>query len=111
MALPGTAAVVAHCRIAFLPLSLSRLSQSIGRKMEIGALEAKNTLGSLLDRVEKGEEIIITRRGKPVARLAPVRADKDRSAAIAAAKELLELSKGATLGGLNIKDLIEEGRP
>ena len=42
--------------------------------MEIGAFEAKNTLGSLLDRVEKGEEIIITRRGKPVARLAPVRA-------------------------------------
>lgn len=38
---------------------------------EIGAFEAKNTLGTLLDRVEHGEEIIITRHGKPVARLLP----------------------------------------
>ena len=39
--------------------------------MEIGAFEAKNKLGMLLDRVESGEEIIITRHGKPVARLVP----------------------------------------
>jgi prevent-host-death family protein len=38
---------------------------------EIGAFEAKNTLGSLLDRVESGEEIVITRHGRPVARLVP----------------------------------------
>ena len=37
--------------------------------MEIGAFEAKNKFGMLLDRVEHGEEIIITRHGKPVARL------------------------------------------
>jgi prevent-host-death family protein len=30
---------------------------------EIGAFEAKNTLSALLDRVERGEEILITRRG------------------------------------------------
>jgi prevent-host-death family protein len=34
---------------------------------QIGAFEAKNTLGSLLDRVEAGEEILITRHGKPSA--------------------------------------------
>ena len=39
--------------------------------MEIGAFEAKNKLGMLLDRVEHGEEIIITRHGKPIARLVP----------------------------------------
>ena len=33
----------------------------------VGAFEAKNTLGSLLDRVEAGEEILITRHGKPEA--------------------------------------------
>jgi len=34
---------------------------------QIGAFEAKNTLGALLDRVEQGEEIVITRRedGRP----------------------------------------------
>ena len=39
--------------------------------MEIGAFEAKNKLGMLLDRVELGEEVLITRHGKPVARLVP----------------------------------------
>jgi prevent-host-death family protein len=34
---------------------------------QIGAFEAKNTFGSLLDRVEAGEEILITRHGRPVA--------------------------------------------
>jgi len=38
---------------------------------EIGAFEAKNTLGTLLDYVERGEEIVITRHGKAVARLVP----------------------------------------
>jgi prevent-host-death family protein len=38
---------------------------------EVGAFEAKNKLGQLLDLVERGEEVIITRHGKPVARLVP----------------------------------------
>lgn len=40
----------------------------------IGAFEAKTHLSALLDRVERGEELTITRRGVPVARLVPVRA-------------------------------------
>jgi prevent-host-death family protein len=50
----------------------------------IGAFEAKNTLGSLLDRVEHGEEILITRHGKPVARLIPNESKTDRVRARAA---------------------------
>ena len=38
---------------------------------EVGAFEAKNRLGALLDQVERGEQIVITRRGKPVAMLLP----------------------------------------
>ena len=52
--------------------------------MQIGAFEAKNTLGALLDRVEQGEEIVITRHGKPVARLAPCAAAVDREGVAAA---------------------------
>ncbi len=37
----------------------------------VGAFEAKTHLSSLLDRVERGEEVVITRHGKPVARLVP----------------------------------------
>jgi prevent-host-death family protein len=41
---------------------------------EIGAFEAKNKLAVLLDRVERGEEIVITRHGKAVsASIAPRR--------------------------------------
>jgi prevent-host-death family protein len=52
--------------------------------VQVGAFEAKNTLGALLDRVERGEEVVITRHGKPVARLAPCGAAIDREGAKAA---------------------------
>lgn len=78
--------------------------------MHIGAFEAKNTLGSLLDRVEKGEEIVITRRGKPVARLAPVRSALDIEKARETVEQIKEMRKGHSLGGLKIKELIDEGR-
>lgn len=39
---------------------------------QISAFHAKNGLGRLLDRVVAGEELVITRRGEPVARLVPV---------------------------------------
>jgi prevent-host-death family protein len=39
---------------------------------EVGAFEAKNRLGALLDQVVRGEEIVITRHGKEVARLARI---------------------------------------
>jgi prevent-host-death family protein len=55
---------------------------------EIGAFEAKNTLGTLLNRVERGEEIVITRHGRPVARLVPNTGRVDRSQARAAAERI-----------------------
>ena len=77
----------------------------------VGAFEAKNKLGQLLDRIEHGEEIIITRRGRAVAKLVPTEPGFDRDKARRAVAGILELSKGATLGGLKIKDLIDDGRP
>lgn len=40
--------------------------------LEINVKEARSNLSSILDRVEKGEEVIITRRGKRVARISNV---------------------------------------
>lgn len=77
---------------------------------EIGAFEAKNRLSALLERVEHGEEILITRRGRPVAKLVPARPMPDRADAIAAAERILARSKAARLAGLKIKELIDEGR-
>jgi prevent-host-death family protein len=56
--------------------------------LEVGAFEAKNTLGSLLDRVESGEEVLITRHGRPVARLVPNGATIDRAQVQAAMKRI-----------------------
>jgi prevent-host-death family protein len=77
---------------------------------EIGAFEAKNKLGQLLDWVEAGEEVVITRRGRVVARLVPSRPAVDRERAREAAAAIRAMSKGVTLRGLKIKDLITEGR-
>lgn len=56
--------------------------------METWASEEKETLGSLLDRVEQGEEIVITREGKRVAKLVPAEPVRDVAAAIAAAERI-----------------------
>ena len=78
---------------------------------EMGAFEAKNKFGHLLHQVEHGEEIVITRRGKAVAKLVPAAPVSDREKARRAVAGILAVSKGVTLGGLKIKDLINEGRP
>jgi prevent-host-death family protein len=78
--------------------------------IEVGAYEAKTRLSSLLDKVEQGEEVVITRHGAPVARLVPARvankADIDEAIA-----QLKEMRKGLTLGGLSWKELRDAGRP
>lgn len=77
----------------------------------VGAFEAKNKLAELLDAVESGEEITITRRGKPVARLVRHDARGDRRRAEDAARRIMELREGITLGDdVTISDLIDEGR-
>jgi prevent-host-death family protein len=76
----------------------------------IGAFEAKNTLSALLDEVELGGEVTITRHGKPVARLVPATGGVDREKAKRAVEAIRAMRKGVTLGGLRVKDLIDEGR-
>jgi antitoxin (DNA-binding transcriptional repressor) of toxin-antitoxin stability system len=55
---------------------------------EVGEFEVKNTLGALLDRVERGEEILITRHGKPIARLIPSSGGINRKQARQAAQRI-----------------------
>ena len=76
---------------------------------QIGAFEAKTRLSELLDRVERGQEVIIARRGRPVARLVPAAADASQRAA-EAVRRLLELRRGTRLGGIDWRELRDEGR-
>lgn len=76
---------------------------------EVGTFEAKTHFSHLLDKVQRGETITITRHGRPVARLIPIAgpSQDDRRSAIA---ELKQLRAGQTLGGLSVRELIDEGR-
>ena len=74
----------------------------------LGAFAAKTHLSALLERVEKGETIEITRRGKAIARLVPV---TDAGRVGAAIDRLKALRAVTSLAGLSIRELKEEGRP
>jgi prevent-host-death family protein len=77
---------------------------------EIGAVAARNKFRQLLDWVEAGEEIIVTRRGRIVARLVPPRPAVDRERARVAAAAIRTMSEGSKLRGLKIKGLLGQGR-
>ena len=78
----------------------------------IGAFDAKTHLSELLQRVERGEEITITRHGKPVAKLVPAvdRAAEAAARRAAAVDGLVELRKKYSLGKWKARDLIDAGR-
>lgn len=74
--------------------------------MAIGAFEAKNRLSELLGRVAAGEEVVITRRGVPVARLVPAGGVDPRTAR-RAAERIWQRGRRATFGDRNV----DEQRP
>jgi prevent-host-death family protein len=75
----------------------------------VGAFEAKTHLSTLLDRVSEGEEVIITKHGKPVARLVSA-ARVDRARVNDAFEKLKLFRKQTTLGGLSWQALRDTGR-
>jgi prevent-host-death family protein len=74
----------------------------------VGTYEVKTHLSSLLARVEKGERITITRHGVPVAVLVP--ATPGRKTAAEAIEDIRGLRAGMQFDGLDLKELIQEGR-
>ncbi len=78
--------------------------------MQVSTFDAKNRLSALLAEVARGVEVTITKRGVPVAKLVPAAPSFDRERARRAAAGLREASRGATLGSIKIKDLVDEGR-
>ena len=79
------------------------------RSLTIGAFEAKNRFSELIDRVDHGAEITITKHDRPVAKIVPV----DNAAARRrkhAAAELRALRSRYTLKDASVRELIDEGR-
>ena len=75
----------------------------------IGAFEAKTHLPRLLRRVEAGERFVITKHNRPVAELIPFQA-RDAAKIRAAIADLKAFQETHSLGGLSVRDMIEEGR-
>jgi prevent-host-death family protein len=79
------------------------------RRITVGVFDAKTHLNRLLEKVSKGETIRITRRGVPIAKLVPADAgEKEDPGQVVG--EIRELRKGATLGKIMIRELINAGR-
>jgi prevent-host-death family protein len=75
---------------------------------ELTAVEAKVKFGALLDEVERGGEVIVTRNGKPVARISPI--DAPKMSREEAARRLVEYGKRNRLDGLDLLAMRDEGR-
>ena len=73
----------------------------------VGVNEAKTHLSRLIAEVTRGQEVEITKNGRPVALLVPVPQKPDVHEVI---RQLRELRRGITLRGLSLCEMIEEGR-
>lgn len=65
--------------------------------IKVGAFEAKTQFSALLDKVEDGEEVVITRHGKPVARMVKAQT-ADQAEIDAAIARIKERRAGMTIG-------------
>ena len=75
----------------------------------IGAFAAKEQFSALLERAARGEEIVITKHGRPVAKLVSAKTH-DLERAADAVRQLKELRRGTTLGDVSWRALRDEGR-
>ncbi|MDR1840168.1 MAG: type II toxin-antitoxin system prevent-host-death family antitoxin [Treponema sp.] len=78
---------------------------------QIGTFEAKTHFSQLIEKVENGADFVITKRGKPVAKIIPFEQEKTMTyhEAIDALIEMRKLYRGEP-GSFNVREAIEEGR-
>jgi prevent-host-death family protein len=79
----------------------------------VGSFEAKTKLAELLDKVEAGETVTITRHGKAVAKLVPANVSDQQEKRRQAVEEIMRWRVGKDRGakpGSTISELIKAGR-
>ena len=78
---------------------------------KVQLFEAKARLSELVDRAEGGREIVITRRGRAVARLVPAQRTRAKSTNAKVIDSIIRFSKTLKVKGrVDLRELIEEGR-
>jgi len=80
-------------------------------QQQIGTFEAKTHFSQIIDKVEHGADFVITRRGKPVAKIIPFKQEPEmtRQEAFEYLRGMRKLYRGEP-GSFNIREAIEEGR-
>jgi prevent-host-death family protein len=76
--------------------------------MELGSYEAKSKFSEVLEVAERGEEVIVTRRGKKVVRIQAYSGQGSERGEALAALDLIRASRPE--GRASIQELIDEGR-
>jgi|GraSoiStandDraft_41_1057321.scaffolds.fasta_scaffold1527996_1 prevent-host-death family protein len=76
----------------------------------VGIYEAKSRLSELIERAETGKEVTITRHGKAVAKLVPVRARSGKAERAAAFDRLAAFAKTVKAKPFDLRKAIEQGR-
>ena len=78
---------------------------------QIGAFEAKTHFSQIINEVERGADYVITRRGKPVAKIIPFEQKQEMTweEILAKFREFRKLYRGEP-GSFNIREAIEDGR-
>ena len=78
---------------------------------QIGAFEAKTQFSRILEKTQAGADFIITKRGKPVAKIIPINKEPEMTFQ-EAVQDLLKMKKlyRGKPGSFSIREAIEEGR-
>ena len=78
---------------------------------QIGAFEAKTHFSQIIEKAERGEDFIVTRRGRPVAKIIPFKQEPEMTweEALEGLREMRKHYRGKP-GDFDIKAAIEEGR-
>lgn len=78
--------------------------------MDVGIYEAKSRLSQLVEKAEAGEEIVLTRRGRPVAKIVTIGSapKRDRAALL---REIRALARRVRIPKrISIREIVAEGR-
>ena len=74
--------------------------------MQVNIHAAKTNLSKLIDRAHSGEDIIIAKAGKPVAKLTPIRAKRQRVFGSAAGQIIFHKGWDSPMSSKELKDFL-----
>lgn len=87
--------------------------ESEASETTVGAFDAKTHFSQYLNRARGGEEIIITHRGEPIAKLVPIKEAHDVDKALAAASRIQRTANRIAQGNITLDEIrawVREGR-